>query len=83
MSTNILQSLSDNIAIDTDKCNFCGICADTCIPDNLRMKLAPCRAACPLEVNCQGYVRLRPPAARTPWPRHAVALMWPPESHMY
>jgi NADPH-dependent glutamate synthase beta subunit-like oxidoreductase len=26
--------------------------------DNLRLKLAPCRQVCPLNVNCQGYVQL-------------------------
>ena len=26
--------------------------------DNLRMYLAPCRAACPIHMNCQGYVHL-------------------------
>ncbi|MBW2060039.1 MAG: FAD-dependent oxidoreductase [Deltaproteobacteria bacterium] len=55
---NPLEALSDNIAIDKDKCTFCGICIETCILDNLRMKLAPCRQACPLGVNCQGYVQL-------------------------
>ncbi len=47
-----------NIMIDRDKCYFCGICVERCILDNLRMYLAPCRAACPLHTNCQGYVRL-------------------------
>ena len=55
---NLLECLSDNIVIDTDKCTACGICVETCIMDNLRMKLAPCRSACPLGVNCQGYVQL-------------------------
>lgn len=55
---NILQALSDNIKIDLDKCVFCGLCVDTCIMDNLRLKLAPCRQACPLGVNVQGYVQL-------------------------
>lgn len=58
MRTNLLESLSDNIVIDKDKCTACGICVNTCIMDNLRMKLAPCRQACPLGVNCQGYVQL-------------------------
>ena len=58
MRTNLLESLSDNIVIDKDKCTTCGICVETCIMDNLRMKLAPCRKACPLGVNCQGYVQL-------------------------
>jgi NADPH-dependent glutamate synthase beta subunit-like oxidoreductase len=58
MRINLLESLSDNIAIDKDKCVFCSICVNTCILDNLRMKLAPCRQACPLGVNCQGYVQL-------------------------
>ncbi len=58
MRLNLLESLSDNISIDKDKCTFCSICVDTCILDNLRMKLAPCRQGCPLGVNCQGYVQL-------------------------
>ncbi len=55
---NFLEALSDNIVIDPDKCTFCGVCVETCILDNLRLQLAPCRAACPLKVNCQGYVQL-------------------------
>ncbi len=55
---NLLEALSDNIKIDLDKCVFCGICANTCILDNLRLKLAPCRQACPMGVNAQGYVQL-------------------------
>jgi NADPH-dependent glutamate synthase beta subunit-like oxidoreductase len=55
--TNLLQALSKNIFIDKDKCTFCGICVETCILDNLRLQLAPCRQACPLNVNIQGYVQ--------------------------
>lgn len=55
---NVLEALSDNIKIDMEKCIQCGKCVDTCILDNLRMKLAPCRQACPLGVNAQGYVQL-------------------------
>jgi NADPH-dependent glutamate synthase beta subunit-like oxidoreductase len=55
---NLLESLSDNIRIDKNRCTFCGICVESCILDNLRMKLAPCRQACPLGVNCQGYIQL-------------------------
>ncbi len=58
MRINLLEALSDNIKIDKDKCTFCGTCVETCILDNLRMKLAPCRQGCPLGVNCQGYVQL-------------------------
>ena len=58
MRNNLLEALSDNIVIDKDKCTYCGLCVETCILDNLRMKLAPCRNACPLGVNCQGYVQL-------------------------
>ncbi len=58
MRVNMLESLSDNIVIDKNKCTACGICVDRCVLDNLRMKLAPCRQACPLKVNCQGYVQL-------------------------
>ena len=57
MSSNLLISLSDNIVIDKTKCIFCGICVDTCITDNLRLLMAPCRHACPLQTNCQGYVQ--------------------------
>jgi NADPH-dependent glutamate synthase beta subunit-like oxidoreductase len=55
--TNLLQALSNNILIDKEKCIFCGICVNTCILDNLRLKLAPCQQACPLNVNIQGYVQ--------------------------
>ncbi len=47
-----------NIFIHRDKCYVCGICIERCILDNLRMYLAPCRTACPIHMNCQGYVRL-------------------------
>ena len=47
-----------NIFIHRDKCFVCGVCIERCILDNLRMYLAPCRAACPIHMNCQGYVRL-------------------------
>lgn len=56
--TNLLQALSDNIRIDRDKCIFCGDCVERCVLDNIRLQLAPCRQACPLGVNCHGYVRL-------------------------
>ena len=58
MRINMLEALSDNITVDPDKCTTCGICVDTCILDNLRLKLAPCRQACPLGVNCQGMCSL-------------------------
>ena len=57
MRINMLESLTDNIVIDKDKCTFCGICVERCVMDNLRMKLSPCRQACPLGVNCHGYVQ--------------------------
>jgi NADPH-dependent glutamate synthase beta subunit-like oxidoreductase len=47
-----------NIRIDPDLCFACGVCVDRCIMDNLRLAMAPCRQACPLNLNCQGYVRL-------------------------
>lgn len=47
-----------NIFIKRDRCYVCGICVERCILDNLRMYLAPCRQACPVHMNCQGYVRL-------------------------
>ncbi|TAL29752.1 MAG: FAD-binding protein [Spirochaetes bacterium] len=55
---NLLTALSDNIVVDRDKCVACGICVEKCPVDNLRLKLSPCRQACPLGVNAQGYVRL-------------------------
>ena len=44
--------------IDQTKCLACGICAERCLLDNIRVKMPPCRAACPLGVNCQAYVTL-------------------------
>jgi len=58
MRNTILEALSDNIVIDKDKCVYCSECVNTCILDNLRMQLAPCQQACPMDVNCQGYVQL-------------------------
>jgi NADPH-dependent glutamate synthase beta subunit-like oxidoreductase len=55
---NLLTALTDNIIVDKDKCVACGICVEKCPMDNLRLKLSPCRQACPLGVNSQGYVRL-------------------------
>jgi len=47
-----------NIKVDRDLCYACGICVERCIMDNLRLSVAPCRQACPIDMNCQGYVRL-------------------------
>jgi NADPH-dependent glutamate synthase beta subunit-like oxidoreductase len=55
---NLLTALTDNIIVDKDKCVACGICVEKCPMDNLRLKLSPCRQACPLGVNSQGYVNL-------------------------
>ena len=57
MRQSPLEALSDNILVDRDKCSFCGRCVETCILDNLRLQLAPCRGGCPLGVNVQGYVQ--------------------------
>lgn len=57
MNINLLTSLSDNIRIDRNKCNACGRCVEICILDNLRLQLSPCRQACPLGMNCQGYIQ--------------------------
>ncbi len=46
------------LAIDRTKCLACGICMERCLLDNIRVKTPPCRAACPLGVNCQAYVTL-------------------------
>jgi len=47
-----------NIYVSRDRCFACGICVERCIMDNLRLSVAPCRQSCPLQMNCQGYVRL-------------------------
>ena len=54
----MLEALTDNIAVDAGKCTACGICVETCPMDNLRLNLSPCRQACPLGVNAQGYAQL-------------------------
>jgi NADPH-dependent glutamate synthase beta subunit-like oxidoreductase len=56
MDFNLLTSLNDNIRIDRNKCTACGRCVEVCILDNLRLQLSPCRQACPLGMNCQGYI---------------------------
>ena len=50
-----------NIYVNRELCFACGQCVDRCIMDNCACRLAPCRAACPIELNCQGYVRLYGP----------------------
>ena len=47
-----------SIRVNRHTCIACGICVDRCIMDNLRFSVAPCRQACPLGMNCQGYIRL-------------------------
>ena len=56
MDINLLTSLNDNIRIDRNKCAACGRCVEVCILDNLRLQLSPCRQACPVGMNCQGYI---------------------------
>jgi len=56
MDINMLTSLNDNIRIDRNKCNACGRCVEVCVLDNLRLQLSPCRQACPVGMNCQGYI---------------------------
>ena len=46
------------LTIDRTKCLACGICMERCLLDNIRVTTPPCRAACPLGVNCQAYVTL-------------------------
>ncbi|HSR13512.1 MAG TPA: FAD-dependent oxidoreductase [Thermodesulfobacteriota bacterium] len=57
MDFNILTALNDNIRIDREKCTGCARCVEVCVLDNLRLRLSPCRQACPLGMNCQGYIR--------------------------
>jgi NADPH-dependent glutamate synthase beta subunit-like oxidoreductase len=47
-----------NIKVDRDLCYACGLCVERCVLDNLRLFVAPCRVACPIHMNCQGYARL-------------------------
>ena len=47
-----------NIKVNRELCYACGICVDRCIMDNLRLSVGPCRTACPIHMNCQGYIRL-------------------------
>jgi len=56
MDFNLLTSLNDNIRIDRNKCTACARCVEVCVLDNLRMQLSPCRQACPVGMNCQGYI---------------------------
>jgi NADPH-dependent glutamate synthase beta subunit-like oxidoreductase len=56
MDFNLLTSLNDNIRIDRTKCTACGRCVEVCVLDNLRLQLSPCRQACPVGMNCQGYI---------------------------
>ncbi len=55
---NPINTLSDNIRIDKNKCITCGICVERCVLDNIRIMQAPCSSLCPLELNVQGYVQL-------------------------
>lgn len=58
MDINLLTSLSDNIRVDPERCTACGRCVEVCVLDNLRLQLSPCRQACPIGMNCQGYIHL-------------------------
>lgn len=46
------------LLIDRDKCLACGLCAERCVLDNIRVQTPPCRAACPLDMNPQQFVAL-------------------------
>ena len=48
---------SNNIQIDRSKCVFCGLCAERCIMDHIRLELSPCRGSCPIGQNCQAYIQ--------------------------
>ncbi len=48
---------SNNIQIDRSKCVFCGLCAEICIMDHIRLELSPCRRSCPIGQNCQAYIQ--------------------------
>ncbi len=51
--------IDDNsVRVDRHTCVACGTCVDRCIMDNLRLSIAPCRQVCPVNMNCQGYMRL-------------------------
>jgi NADPH-dependent glutamate synthase beta subunit-like oxidoreductase len=56
MDLNILTALNDNIRVDRGKCTACGRCVEVCVLDNLRLQYSPCRQACPVGMNCQGYI---------------------------
>ena len=56
--------------IDDERCTGCGICADLCPLDTLRVdpfqkEMPPCQAACPAKVDIRGYNYFL--KNRTPW----------------
>lgn len=46
------------LIIESEKCLACGVCAERCILDNIRVQIPPCRAACPVDLNPQQFVTL-------------------------
>ncbi len=46
------------LLIDRDKCLACGVCAERCILDNIKVQTSPCRAACPVDLNPQQFATL-------------------------
>jgi NADPH-dependent glutamate synthase beta subunit-like oxidoreductase len=47
-----------SIVIDRERCLACGICADYCVLDNIKVETPPCKASCPVGINPQAYCTL-------------------------